>query len=97
MSEFAGAARSLKGALIVNPYDIEAIKDAMVSSITMSEPARQARLRAMRTTVRDNDVRRWAREFLARLRSDRSSGFTNPRELSHSFTSDGLETASEHA
>ena len=35
LSEFAGAAQDLDGAIIVNPYDIEAIKKAFVTAIEM--------------------------------------------------------------
>ncbi|MEY2400620.1 MAG: trehalose 6-phosphate synthase/phosphatase, partial [Ilumatobacteraceae bacterium] len=65
--EFAGAAQDLDGALIVNPYDIEAIKRALVAAINMSSLERAARLRTMRTAVKHNDVHRWARNFLDRL------------------------------
>ncbi len=69
LSEFAGAAQDLDGALIVNPYDIEDIKQALMTAIDMPLVERAARLRTMRAGVRHNDVHRWARTFLDRLRS----------------------------
>ncbi|HEY7628694.1 MAG TPA: trehalose-6-phosphate synthase [Ilumatobacteraceae bacterium] len=69
LSEFAGAAQDLDGALIVNPYDIEAIKQAMVYASAMLPIERAARVNAMRDAVRHNDVHRWAKTFLDRLRS----------------------------
>ena len=69
LSEFAGAAQDLDGALIVNPYDIEDIKNALMTAIDMPRVERAARLRTMRAAVRHNDVHRWARTFLDRLRS----------------------------
>lgn len=73
LSEFAGAAHDLDGALIVNPYDIEAIKKAMMAAIEMPPVERAARMRTMRAAVRHNDVHRWARTFLSRLRSTPST------------------------
>lgn len=72
LSEFAGASQSLVGALIVNPFDVDAIKAAMLASINMPATEKQARLRAMRSAVRNNDVHQWARHFLARLESTRA-------------------------
>ena len=69
LSEFAGAAQDLDGAIIVNPYDIEDIKSALMSAIEMPLVERAARLQSMRAAVRYNDVHRWARTFLNRLRS----------------------------
>jgi trehalose 6-phosphate synthase len=69
LSEFAGAAQDLDGALIVNPYDIEAIKLSLVAAIEMPAVERAARLKSMRAAVQHNDVHRWARNFLTRLRA----------------------------
>ena len=69
LSEFAGAAQDLDGAMIVNPYDIEAIKRALLAAINMPLVERAARMKAMRTAVKHNDVHRWARNFLNRLES----------------------------
>jgi trehalose-6-phosphate synthase len=75
LSEFAGAAAGLHGALIVNPYDIEAIKQAMLHALRMPEHARQERLRAMRATVQHHDVHHWARQFLCRLQGGQVGTF----------------------
>jgi trehalose 6-phosphate synthase len=72
LSEFAGAAQDLDDALIVNPYDIEAIKRALVSALAMRAPARAKRMVAMRAAVKHNDVHRWARSFLGRLTATRA-------------------------
>ncbi|HEX2784965.1 MAG TPA: trehalose-6-phosphate synthase [Ilumatobacteraceae bacterium] len=69
LSEFAGAAQDLDGAIIINPYDIEDIKAALMTALEMPLVERAARLRTMRAAVRYNDVHRWARTFLNRLRS----------------------------
>jgi trehalose 6-phosphate synthase len=67
LSEYAGAARHLSGALIVNPYDLDAVKRAMLTARTMSEGERRSRMVTMRAEVRAHDVHAWARSFLERL------------------------------
>jgi trehalose-6-phosphate synthase len=69
LSEFAGAAHDLDGALIVNPYDIEAIKRSLVAAATMPAAERTSRMKTMRASVQLNDVHRWARTFLERVKS----------------------------
>jgi trehalose 6-phosphate synthase len=65
LSEFAGAAQQLqRGALLVNPYDIEGVADAIYRAYTMSEEERGVRVRAMRRAVRDYDIFWWVDAFL---------------------------------
>ena len=67
LSEFAGAAQDLPEALIVNPYDIEAIKSALMTAVSLAPEERQERMAAMRDSVRLHDVHHWADHFLQRL------------------------------
>ena len=67
LSEFAGAAQDLPEALIINPYDIEAIKLALLSALSMPTDERRSRMGAMRNSVRRHDVHHWAQHFLERL------------------------------
>jgi trehalose-6-phosphate synthase len=78
LSEFAGASQDLDGALIVNPYDIEAIKRALVTAVNMPAAESAARMKTMRAAVKYNDVHRWARNFLNRLVS---TGTVRGRDL----------------
>ncbi|REE94897.1 alpha,alpha-trehalose-phosphate synthase (UDP-forming) [Thermomonospora umbrina] len=67
LSEFAGAADELKRSYLVNPYDINGLKRAMMDALR-SEPVEQGRrMRPMRRRVIEHDVDRWAREFLTAL------------------------------
>jgi trehalose 6-phosphate synthase/phosphatase len=60
LSEFAGAAEQLaKGAIVVNPYDLEGTADAIYSAYIMEPEERQRRMRTLRSEVRRNDVKRW--------------------------------------
>jgi trehalose 6-phosphate synthase/phosphatase len=65
LSEFAGAAEQLrKGAILVNPHDVEAVADAIRAAHAMPEEERTARMRAMRRSIRREDVFDWVESFL---------------------------------
>jgi trehalose 6-phosphate synthase len=64
LSEFTGAADELSGAFLVNPHDIEGMKDAIVRAATVPRAEARRRMRAMRRRVREYDVNRWAASFL---------------------------------
>ncbi len=68
LSEFAGAARELKQAFQVNPYDINGMKSGMLEALRSDQRELTRRMRAMRRHVREHDIRRWADDFLAELR-----------------------------
>jgi trehalose 6-phosphate synthase len=72
LSAFAGAAGELSEAVIVNPYDVHAVGEAIESALTMSGNEQRERMRLMREQVRTRNVYRWAGGMLrdaARLRS----------------------------
>ncbi len=65
LSEFAGAAAELqKGALLVNPYDVEGMAGAIRQALTMGEDERRERMSRLRQTVRRRDVFRWLDAFV---------------------------------
>ncbi len=67
LSEFAGAARELSDALIINPYDTERFAEAIRRALEMSPEERQERMTRMRRQVEEHNVYRWAANFLAEL------------------------------
>ncbi|MGE3286816.1 MAG: trehalose-6-phosphate synthase [Pseudonocardia sp.] len=67
LSEFAGAALELKDALLVNPYDIDGVKDAIAAALTMPAAEAGKRMRSLRRQVLSHDVDRWARSYLDTL------------------------------
>jgi alpha,alpha-trehalose-phosphate synthase [UDP-forming] len=67
LSEFTGAADELSGAFLVNPHDIEGMKDAIVRAATVPPAEARRRMRAMRRRVREFDVSHWAASFLGAL------------------------------
>ncbi|WP_110589252.1 alpha,alpha-trehalose-phosphate synthase (UDP-forming) [Microbacterium suaedae] len=64
LSEFAGAADELGSALLVNPHDIEGMKDTMMRAVQMPAAEQARRMKTMRRKVLDNDVEKWGRAFL---------------------------------
>jgi trehalose 6-phosphate synthase len=68
LSEFTGAADELFGAFLVNPHDIDGLKDAIMRAATVSAPEARRRMRSMRRRVRENDVAHWAATFLDALK-----------------------------
>jgi trehalose 6-phosphate synthase len=67
LSEFAGAADELRQAFMVNPYDINGMKAAIVTAMNANPRDLSRRMKAMRKTVSEHDVKGWARKFLAVL------------------------------
>jgi alpha,alpha-trehalose-phosphate synthase [UDP-forming] len=67
LSEFTGAADELTAAFIVNPHDIDGLKDAIVRAATVSPQEARRRMRSMRRRVYEHDVAYWAQTFLEAL------------------------------
>ena len=64
LSEMAGASYELQEAVIVNPYDVDAVAAALARALEMPEDERRARMTALRARVRSHDVRVWVKWFL---------------------------------
>jgi trehalose 6-phosphate synthase len=64
LSTFAGASRELPEALLVNPFDVAETAAAMLSAMQMNRDERRVRMKAMRRTVKENNVYRWAGRML---------------------------------
>lgn len=73
LSEFAGAARELSDALIINPYDTEQFADAIRFAVEMSQDERRVRMDRMRRVVEEHNVYRWAASFLTELAGARAT------------------------
>ena len=69
LSEFAGASDELRQAWLVNPYDINGMKAALLEAYHAEEKERTRRMRAMRKTIIQHDVSAWASSFLEGLAS----------------------------
>jgi trehalose 6-phosphate synthase len=60
LSQFAGAARQLEDAVIVNPLDPSGTAAALAAVLQMNEQEQRARMRRLRRAVAANDAHRWA-------------------------------------
>jgi trehalose 6-phosphate synthase len=67
LSSFAGAALELTDALLVNPYDVGQLAAAIQRAVAMPIDEQVTRMRHMRTSVRENNVYRWAANLLSDL------------------------------
>lgn len=67
LSEFTGAAAELRQAYLVNPHDLDNVKDAIEAALNQSEDEGRRRIRSLRRQVLAHDVDRWARSFLDAL------------------------------
>jgi len=65
LSRFAGAAREMTEALVVNPYHVEDCAAQIQRALTMPEPEQRERMASLRMTVREFNVYRWAGRMLA--------------------------------
>ena len=71
LSRFTGAARELRDALIVNPYDIDEVAEAINSALAMDPTVRALRMVRLRRQVRENNIYRWAGNLIEELASVR--------------------------
>jgi len=76
LSIFTGAARELRDALIVNPYDTEQTADAIFRALEMEPREKKERMQHMRRAVKENNVYRWAASLIGELCETR----LDPRE-----------------
>ncbi len=67
LSEFAGSARYLEEALVVNPYDIAVVASTIVDAFEMKPSEARRRMRSLRGVVEQLDVHRWADACLEAL------------------------------
>lgn len=67
LSEFAGAARQLRRAILVNPRDTDGTASALVQALRMPRDDARQRMAILRMMVKRHDVHHWAHEFLEKL------------------------------
>ena len=77
LSKFTGASVELRDALLVNPYDIAGVAEAMHRGLEMGRDERRERMQRMRRQVMENNIYHWAAsvlDALRRIRLDDSVG-----------------------
>lgn len=67
LSQFTGASRELRDALIVNPYDIEEMAETIRTALEMDLTEQKARMRSMRETLRNRNIYYWAADLISAL------------------------------
>jgi trehalose 6-phosphate synthase len=67
LSRFAGAARELREALLVNPYDVGAMAEALYQAITMPAEDRERRMDALRRRLQRHTIQDWMDEIFAEV------------------------------
>ncbi len=76
LSEFAGAASQLyRGALLVNPHDIDGTADAIAEAVSMSRQEQRRRMRLLRQTIRQKDIYWWTDTFVQVASGRKASEF----------------------
>ncbi len=73
LSEFAGAANELTSAILVNPNDINLMKNAMMHALTITPEDQEQAMEQMQSTLKDNDIDKWSESFLADLHTNRNA------------------------
>ena len=74
LSVFAGAAKELEGALLVNPYDTGQVAQAILRAVRMPLAERRARMQAMRAQIASSSIYEWSEKLLADLCEVRQKG-----------------------
>ncbi len=64
LSQYTGASRELKEALMVNPYNAEQTADTIKESLEMKDSEKTKRMRSLRGIVKNHNVYRWSAELL---------------------------------
>ena len=67
LSQFTGAARELRDALLINPYDIDQTAEAIHVALEMEPEEKQLRMQRMRKVVKEHNIYRWAGDLIAEL------------------------------
>jgi trehalose 6-phosphate synthase len=74
LSKFTGAAAELGDALVVNPYDIAGVAEAIHAGLEMPREEQHLRMHRMRRQVMERNIYRWAASVLGDLRELRLEG-----------------------
>jgi trehalose-6-phosphate synthase len=67
LSRFTGASRELTDALLVNPYDLDEMAEAVRTAVAMPREEQRARMGRMRQVIREHNIYRWAGLLLHEL------------------------------
>jgi len=83
LSQFTGAARELRDALLVNPYDIDQTADAIRVALEMEPEEKQLRVQRMRKVIKEHNIYRWAGNLITELCEVRLDAAEDKQEKLH--------------
>ena len=83
LSCFTGAARELRDALLVNPYDIDQTAEAIRQALVMDPEEKKERMQRMRKLIREQNIYHWAGDLIGQLCDIRvtAPGKTDKQEI----------------
>jgi trehalose 6-phosphate synthase/phosphatase len=81
LSEFAGAAAELKGAIMVNPNDVTTLKDGIITALQLNEHEQCERMEGMQKVLRENNIHKWTGTFLSDLTQVKEMNILNQPHL----------------
>ncbi len=87
LSQFTGAARELRDALLVNPYDIDQTAEAIRAALEMEPEDKQLRVQRMRKIIKEHNIYRWAGNLITELCEVRLDAPEDVREKSRANVS----------
>jgi trehalose 6-phosphate synthase len=89
LSEFAGAAAELEDAFLVNPHDVDGLKETLLRAMQANPGDLAARMTAMREHLRSHDILAWARAYLTALDQTGRLAERLPRQRARSAAAAG--------
>jgi trehalose 6-phosphate synthase len=67
LSKFTGASRELTEALLINPYALNDIAEAIKEAIEMPKETQRMRMVKLQETIKDNNIYRWGGEIISEM------------------------------
>lgn len=71
LSEMAGAAKELSDAILVNPFDINQLVEALHQALTMPEEEQKQHMSVMQNSIKRYNIYHWVELFMNRLQENR--------------------------
>jgi len=96
LSEFAGAAKELDAAVLVNPHDIDGMARALSLALTMEREERMERWRAMIATLKTHSIHAWFSDFCQALSDTRVAALPAAKVVPSLTTRSGQGAITQH-
>ena len=70
LSKFTGAAKDMKSAMLINPYDIEGSAIALYHALSMDPKEKEKRNKELKTVLAENNIYSWGMKFIQNTMSE---------------------------